>query len=247
MKITFLGSSHGVPSAERFCSCTMVEVGDAVYFIDCGAPLIDILIRRGVDLTKIRAIFTTHMHGDHVNGIVPMVDLCNWYFMDTDFDIYLTEESGLKVFPNMIAAVEGWPVDSKRLRFKLMTPDFVYSDDNIRLTPIPNKHLAHDNRPTYSYLLEAEGKRVIFTGDMSQRLEQNDFPAYPLEHNVDLVISEMAHFDVCHILPYLEKCKTDKMLFNHVFPLDKLNRINALSGKFGYPIHAVADGDEIEL
>ena len=27
MKITFLGTSHGVPSRDRFCSCVMLELG----------------------------------------------------------------------------------------------------------------------------------------------------------------------------------------------------------------------------
>ena len=39
MKITFLGTSHGVPAADRYCSCTMLEVNGAHYFIDAGAPL----------------------------------------------------------------------------------------------------------------------------------------------------------------------------------------------------------------
>ena len=98
MKITFLGTSHGVPSAERYCSCTMIEVGGATYFIDCGAPLIDLLIRRGTDLNSIRAIFTTHMHGDHVNGLTAFADLCNWYYKTTSFDVYLTDERGIRTF-----------------------------------------------------------------------------------------------------------------------------------------------------
>ena len=53
MKITFLGTSHGVPAADRYCSSTMLEINGARYFIDAGAPLIDILLRRGVDLNKV--------------------------------------------------------------------------------------------------------------------------------------------------------------------------------------------------
>lgn len=247
MKITFLGTSHGVPSVERFCSCTMLEVGGVVYFIDCGAPLVDILIRRGIDLNRVRAIFTTHMHGDHVNGLTAFADLCNWHFKDTSFDVYLTDERGLKLFPEMIEAVECAKLDAERIRFKLMTPDFIYSDENIRVTPIPTKHLAHAGRPSYAYLIEAEGKRIVFTGDMSQQLKLADFPEYPLGNSVDLVISEMAHFDVCDIQPYLERCKAARVLFNHVYTLDKLDRINALDGKFGYPIHTIDDGEEVIL
>lgn len=247
MNITFLGTSHGVPSAERYCSCTMIEVGGATYFIDCGAPLIDLLIRRGTDLNSIRAIFTTHMHGDHVNGLTAFADLCNWYYKTTSFDVYLTDERGLTLFPDMIEAVECSKLDTERIRFKLMTSDFIYEDENIRVTPIPTKHLAHVGRPSYAYLVEAEGKRVIFTGDMSQKLGLADFPAYPLENSVNLVISEMAHFDVCDVEPYLERCKAKQVLFNHVYTLDKLDRINALDGKFGYRIHTVDDGDKVVL
>lgn len=34
MKITFIGSSHGVPEPHRKCSCIMIEIGEQVYFID---------------------------------------------------------------------------------------------------------------------------------------------------------------------------------------------------------------------
>ena len=40
MKITFLGTSHGVPAADRYCYCVMIESGKSVYFIDGGAPMI---------------------------------------------------------------------------------------------------------------------------------------------------------------------------------------------------------------
>lgn len=246
MKITFLGTSHGVPSPERYCSCSMIEVNGTHYFIDAGAPLIDILLRRGVDLNSVRTIFTTHLHSDHTDGILPLAGLFTWYYKTTSVDIYMTEQSGIEVFENMMEAAIG-ALDRERVRFKLMTTDTVYEDENIRVTPMPTQHLASVGRPAYSYLVEAEGKKVLFSGDLSNRLEKQDFPAYALENDVDLMICEMAHFDVEHAKPYLEKCRAKEMLFNHVFPLEKLARIDALNGSFGYPIRTLADGDEVEL
>lgn len=243
MKLTFLGTSHGVPSGERFCSCTMIEAGGARYFIDCGAPLIDLLLRRGIDLTSLRAVFTTHLHGDHVNGILHFADLLNWYFTRARVQIYLTEPAGIELFTRLIEAVEGAALDRERIDFRLMTPQTIYDDGVIRLTPLPNGHLAGAGRPSYSYLLEAEGKRVIFTGDMSPHLTRGDFPTLP----TDLIISEMAHFGVDEVLPFLERCQAREVAFNHVFPLDKLAQIEALNGRFGYPIRTLADGDEIVL
>lgn len=97
------------------------------------------------------------------------------------------------------------------------------------------------------YLIEAEGKKVVFSGDLSQRLEKGNFPVCALENEVDLMICEMAHFDVEHIEPYLKRCKAKELRFNHVFPLNKIDKINALGDSFGYPIHTVDDGDVIEL
>ena len=36
MKITFIGSSHGVPEPGRKCACFLLEAGENVYFVDMG-------------------------------------------------------------------------------------------------------------------------------------------------------------------------------------------------------------------
>ena len=103
MKITFLGTSHGVPAADRYCSCTMLEVNGAHYFIDAGAPLIDLLLRRHVDLNSVKTIFTTHFHSDHVDGLVSFAGLCSWYFKTTSPRIYVTEQKGMDALARIIS------------------------------------------------------------------------------------------------------------------------------------------------
>ena len=75
MKITFLGSSHGVPEANRKCSCIMIEVGENIYFVDMGTPSIDELRKRGKSVDAVKGVFITHMHGDHTDGLIQFVDL----------------------------------------------------------------------------------------------------------------------------------------------------------------------------
>ena len=64
MKITFLGSSCGVPQSDRYCSSAMIECGDRLYLLDAGAPVTDLLTRRGIDFARIKGVFITHMHED---------------------------------------------------------------------------------------------------------------------------------------------------------------------------------------
>ena len=246
MKITFLGTADGKPSAERYCSSTMIEVNGARYFIDAGAPLIDVLLRRGVDIASVKAIFATHTHNDHVDGILSIAALMSWHYRDYEIDIHLPEQRCIDAFKELLNACMG-SLDEERVRFHPMTLSTPYRDENISLTPIPTQHLAQQGRPAFSYLLEAEGRRVLFSGDLSQRLSGDDFPAARVSGGLDLMVCEMAHFGVEHVEKYLPDLKAKKLLFNHVFPLTKLEGIAALDGKYGYPVKAVRDGDEIEV
>lgn len=78
MQITFLGASHGVPEANRRCSCTLIETNGRYYFIDMGVNAIDALRTRGIEVEDVKGIFITHMHGDHTNGLISFVDLISW-------------------------------------------------------------------------------------------------------------------------------------------------------------------------
>jgi len=246
MKITFLGTSHGVPAADRYCSSMMLEVGDAIYFVDAGAPVVDEILRRGKDIHKVRALFTTHSHGDHTNGILHLADLVNWYYKKAAIDFYFTEQHVADAFEKVIEAVDG-PRDMERVRFHTVTPDFIYEDENIRVSLIPTKHMASQNRPTYSILVEAEGKKVLFSGDFSYMLREKDVPEIISKEALDVFICEMAHFGVEQLMPYLKTCKAKSVYFTHIYPYHRFDEIKAVQNDFDYPITIVDDGSEIEL
>ena len=79
MKITTLGTSHGDSTYCRFNSSTLYEVNGASYLVDCGSPCEALLCRKGKDNSKIRAIFCTHMHDDHVGGVTEMIKILEKY------------------------------------------------------------------------------------------------------------------------------------------------------------------------
>ena len=244
MKLKFLGTSHGVPAADRYCSSLMVETGGKTFIIDAGAPLIDLLLRNQKKPSDVSAIFTTHAHGDHVDGLISFCDLASWYYKDVSVDIFVTEHALTGAIFNFLSVIHS-PPDTSRLRFTRATAGVVYDTPELKVTYLPTKHLP--TRPAYSILLEAEGKRVLITGDMSNHLERKDFPSIVAEEHLDLVISEMAHFGIEQLTPYLETCIADRMIITHVFPLHKFAEIEALSGKYPFPIDIAHDGDEIEL
>ena len=102
MKITFIGTSHGVPAKDRYCSCILIEVGGSFYFIDAGAPLADVIQRRGLDFNNFKAVFTTHAHGDHTAGIFQAADLLNWYYKGGSADFFLTDPEQVRLYHGLI-------------------------------------------------------------------------------------------------------------------------------------------------
>ena len=243
MKITFLGTSHGVPSSDRFCSCTMIEIGKTIYVIDAGAPVTDCLLRQGKNINDIKAVFLTHIHADHSFGLFHLVDLMSWYYKDSSADFYIPEQQFIDTVVNVASSV---PLDRERLRLKLIDPCVAYEDENIRVEYIPTLHMGTKHN-TYALLITAEGKRLLFGGDFSGGLRKNDFPTVVSEEELDLFLCEMAHFGMDELSPYLDTCKAKRVYFNHVFPLDKYNDIEAAKNKYSFEIGAPNDGDVLEF
>jgi ribonuclease Z len=69
MRITFFGTSSGSPVANKKCSCTLLEIGDRKYIIDAGTLVIEQLANRNINIAEINALFITHMHRDHTDGL----------------------------------------------------------------------------------------------------------------------------------------------------------------------------------
>jgi len=250
MKITFLGTSHGVPARGRNCSSAMLEVGDAIYFIDGGAPMIEefLKIRTEADLNKARAVFTTHSHGDHTAGIFHFTSLMSWFYK-LPFKVYLTEQQLIDAMHTFYRATSGGGADfnPELISFHLEHEGVVYEDENVKLTFIPTAHMANVGAPAYSILVEAEGKRVLFSGDLSQHLSKNDVPKIVTTDHLDLFICEMAHFSLEELKPTLDKCLADRVLINHIWRPIKFDEIRALSADYAFELRTVDDGEVVEV
>lgn len=211
MKIVFFGASHGVPEPNRRCSCAMIEVGEARYFIDMGTQANEQIITRGIPMDSIKTIFVTHMHGDHTDGLISFIDLCNWYFKATQPVFYLPADT-----EQVRSAIAGWLACNgsvmRDFEFHKVGEGVLYDDGIIRVTAYRTLHIAE----SYCYLVEAEGKRVFFSGDMCHRGPQNDFPTQIFEAPVDLAICEAAHFHATEYLPMFKgQTNLKKVCINH--------------------------------
>ncbi|MBO5252552.1 MAG: ribonuclease Z [Clostridia bacterium] len=238
MKITFVGSSHGVPEPHRKCTCIMLEVGENVYFVDMGTSAIDALITRGISVDAVKGVFVTHMHGDHTHGLIQFVDLITWYFRTPDPVICLPVPDAAKVIDAWLDVTLN--IAKKEIRYRETQPGVVFDDGILKVTAIATQHCLK----SYAYLVEAEGKTVLFTGDLKN--PGIDFPDISGK-TVDLVVCETAHFPSTDYLPVFEKYDIKKVCVTHYsdrFLASVLSLCETLNEK-GIP--ALRSTDDLEL
>ena len=239
MKITFLGTSHGVPESDRYCSCTCVSTSAGKYLIDAGGPVTDMLIRQHIAPAEIKAIFVTHMHGDHVNGLPAFTDLISWYFKTADPLICLPDRTGADALRTWDSAVLGSAV--RDIRYEIYREGMIYDDGHMLVTALQSRHCSL----SYSFKLEAEGKRVVFTGDLAGL--DIDFPRSCFEEDCDAVICEAAHFPATEAAPVFEKCRTENIYINHISPRQMPSIEELLARGTPYHLIPVYDGYEAEV
>ncbi len=239
MKLIFLGTSHGVPLADRFCSATLLECCGKYYLIDCGAPVAQLLVRYGISYNDLKAVFISHAHDDHTFGLPHLLSLGTWYYKNAGFPVYLSdEEESLK---NYLLDYMG--LDESRMPLYAVKAGDFYIDENIKVTAVPTNHV-DGAFLSFSFVIEGEGKRIVFTGDLHSS-DPVDFPKIAFEQPTDAIITELVHFRPEKIIEKIKQCPTKQVLFNHYHEEWALKAIETM--KLPFPTIAVKDGDIIKI
>lgn len=248
MKLTLLGTSHGVPSDERYTSCYMLEVGEKIYLFDGGAPVADLFERNGKKMTDVKGFFNTHFHGDHVFGALQFLSLLNWYQTnEADIDIMMPDEKSKEALKNVILAADEKAFDENRMRFKTISPGIIFDDGIIKVEAIQTMHISNAEKKSYAFYIEAEGKNVLYTGDMSFGFEFDDFPKVAFDRHIDVIISECAHFPAEKLAEYMNKVNTDIFVVSHIYPVEQIETLEKMADSYDFELLIAEDGDEIEF
>ena len=169
--ITILGSGAAAPTSQRYPTAQALQAGKKIFLIDCAEGTQMQLRRYRLTIQQIRAIFITHLHGDHVFGLPGLLSSLSMLDRKEPLDLfvppYLEEwlTAHLKHFTPL-----GFP-----LHFHALTaeePEIIYEDKRISVTCFPLKHRI----PTWGFLFREKEKLLNIRKDMI------DFYQIPTRH-----------------------------------------------------------------
>ena len=225
MKITFLGTSHGITEKNQFCSSALISAGGKHYLVDAGAPVLTLLKNHDIPLEDVAGVFITHSHHDHYMGLCTLTQQINEFsqFKDVAFPVYVPDEED---YHRMFAFIFGDPAFHGRLEYRIyggLTDPYgdrarrvsavIFDDGNLKVTAIPVDHFVN----AHAFLLEAEGKRVVFTGDLVEGMP--DYPAVitETETDLDIVVTEGAHtrLNKPEVMELLKQSRTKTLVITH--------------------------------
>ncbi|HAK97626.1 MAG TPA: hypothetical protein DCM87_22200 [Planctomycetes bacterium] len=218
MKIKFVGTSNANPHPGRSQTCIHVEANGLGHVLDCGDGAATKLWLDGdIDWSCLRALLVTHLHPDHASGAFALLHLLHqrarenpsWGIHDREaFKLCVPDGKGAHRFTQVLGALH---VDRDMLAYNLnyeyYRAGMVFTAGGLKITAYPTSHC----EDAHSLCLEAEGKRIVFSGDLAE-------PAEITEHagGADLLICECAHFHPRQLVPELAAMQASHYVITHM-------------------------------
>ena len=257
IRVRILGSASGIPTEKRFNESVLISVDEKVLILlDCGEPCAARLVQLGENYNNIDSIFISHLHSDHVAGLPMLIQTMQLRSRKKPLNLFMPGEGieRLKKYLEMVYLMEDvLPFNMNITGIKTGT---VREDTGVKVSAFSNGHLKNlvsrlsEKYPenlgeSYSYLVEADGKRIAYSGDIAS---MNELDA--LIEKLDCLILEFAHIPPENIFEYLANKSIKRVVLTHIHPdFDKRDDEILRMGEkaLGKKVIVACDGMEVRL
>jgi ribonuclease Z len=198
--VTLLGTGDTIPSPTRYGMSTLVQAGGLNLVFDAGRGCAVRLNQVGIRSIKVDAVFITHFHSDHLNGLA---DLWTNGYLGPPSSRRTTplEVWGAAGIARITASMRDTYIDDIQIRLadekipaagtQILAHEFsadgvVFERNGVRVTAFAVNH-GPLIKPAYGYRVDFAGRSVLLSGDT--RFDEN-----LIAHGagVDLLIHEVA-------------------------------------------------------
>ena len=174
MRLTFLGTSAGIPTRSRNTTALALALDDAKdwYLIDCGEATQHQLLKTQYSAARLKAVFITHVHGDHCYGLPGLI--ASAHMQGRTAPLTICAPDGIE---QMVRAVIAH-TDLSHLRYPLNfirsdKAGFEYSDQQINVNATELSHRV----PCFAYNFLEKPKKHL-NGEALRAIGLEEGPAW---------------------------------------------------------------------
>jgi ribonuclease Z len=173
VEITFLGTSSGVPTRSRNVSSVALRLPQRaeIWLFDCGEGTQHQFLRSNLKISQLRRIFITHLHGDHIFGLMGLLASSGLAGNAQAVDIY--GPAGLKEYLNACVKYSYTNLGN-RIQVYTVQPGLVYEDKEFTVTCELLKHRV----TAYGYRVSEKDRPGRFNVEKAQALGIASGPIY---------------------------------------------------------------------
>jgi len=145
LKLTILGCHSATPRVNAHPTAQYLEIKNHNFLIDCGEGTQVQLRKYKIKFTKIKHIFISHLHGDHIYGLVGLISTFRLLNRESELNIYAPK--GLKeIITLQLRLTNSWtqfPLLFHELTSK--KSELIFEDSKVEVHTIPLDHRIYTN------------------------------------------------------------------------------------------------------
>lgn len=146
--VTILGNSSAKPSASGHPSAQVVNVNEQYFLVDAGEGVQRQMARCGISALKLRAVFISHLHGDHLYGLFPLLSTLGLYGRRTPLRIYAPRPFGEMLEAFLRLCESDLPYTPEWVEVDTTKHQIIFENDTTEVWSLPLRHRI----PTAGYL-----------------------------------------------------------------------------------------------
>lgn len=177
------GSGSPLPDPDRAGPCVAVLAGNDAFVFDAGSGSVRKLLRMGFPIARLKGVFLTHLHSDHIDGLGELM-LQSWIggsratptpvygpagtdrVMNGLREVYAIDE-GFRIAHHgtKVANPAGYGGEAHILSLPDGPPGFApaWQGDGVKITVI---RVHHDPvKPAFGYRIDYKGRAITLSGD----------------------------------------------------------------------------------
>ena len=145
LQLTILGFNSALPTAFTHPTAQLLNIAERYFLIDCGEGTQVQLRKAKAKFNRINHIFISHLHGDHVFGLIGLISTLQ--LLGRDMPLYIHGPKGIEEFITTQLRLTESNNSFEIIFNELHTKEsvLVFEDDKVEVYSIPLNHRVYTN------------------------------------------------------------------------------------------------------